>query len=695
MFNLSLFANPARLKREFLAVTEVTHQARPRELQQEFEQLKSEQPDAVMTGNFWRDFLRSYPRQLLTVMTGRVTNTLLILVAVLISQQLLDDSASFTAAIWMLVCYALVQLVMKIINAWVSMCSSQLMVCARTFVTLRMNMKLLRMGQITSDEFSTGNLKTLISSDIYRIGDILHSMSLNGIPCLLGLIFLGPVIVWNMGLPGLLAMAVGFGAMPLAFALGGYVHRKETAIKQEEDQLATIVGEWVTNVRLLRFLSWEPLMQRRVASHVRRLVIESTRQHSANLVNFGVSVTWWLLPIIVLLQTGDTSDMPTLFGSIWMLNHITLYIRWLPDIFINYAAASACVNRLESLFSQRDIADNLMDDWPTSVASAKPVRMHLNNVSFSYGEEPASSGQASPSGTAFEGADASTGPDSAEQTGEGSRDHADASVGHDSAGMADDSSPAQADAVTENDSAEQAGEGSRAQAVIKDLYLTLNLDETVSVIGKVGSGKSTLLKLICAELKPSSGTIQVEFDNGVLANLWHGNIYRRLRECIGYMPQEAYLSNTSLAINVALDSNCDEASVMQAIRLAELEADIQHWQGGLTEEVGETGVNLSGGQKQRVNLARALYSGRDFLVLDDPLSAVDTDTEALLMQSLVGQTQGFLLSSHRLSELEMTSRLLVMEDGAIVEDGNPSELMQDFTSHFSRYLWAGEVEVEV
>ena len=98
---------------------------------------------------------------------------------------------------------------------------------------------------------------------------------------------------------------------------------------------------------------------------------------------------------------------------------------------------------------------------------------------------------------------------------------------------------------------------------------------------------------------------------------------------------------------------------MQAIRMAELEADIGYWEGGIEEEVGETGVNLSGGQKQRVNLARALYSRRAYLVLDDPLSAVDTDTEAALMQNLLTGPDGFLLCSHRLSELKQP-RLFVL-----------------------------------
>jgi ATP-binding cassette subfamily B protein len=624
MFDLAIFANPARLKREFLATTVVAPQAMPQELQREFEQLRDEAPDILMSGNFWWDFVRTYRKHLSLLVLGRGIITVFILAAVLISERILDLANSMTAAVWLLVFYALVQLVMRIINAWTSLLQSQLLVCTRTFVTLRLNAKLLRMGQLSSAEFSTGNLKTLISSDIYRIGDLFHAVFRNGVPCALGLLILGPVIVHYMGIAGVIAILVGFGALPLAFFLGRYIHRKEEVIKAEEDKLATIIGEWVTNVRLLRFLSWEPLMQLRVARHIRRLVIESTREHAVVLVDFGVSVSWWLLPIIALIwanqSMGHSDELVTLFASIWMLNHITLYIRWLPNIFIDYALAAACVKRLNRLFQYRDISDDLLDDYPRAVVKAMPVRLHLNNVSFAY------------------------------------RD---------------------------------------ADFVLKDVFLTLPLDQRVSLIGKVGAGKSTLLKLICAEVKPTEGTVQVEFDNGVVADLWHANVYARYRQSIGYMPQEAYLSNASLAVNVSLETEYEESDVMQAIRLAELEADIGHWRSGTSEEVGETGVNLSGGQKQRVNLARALYSGRRFLVLDDPLSAVDTDTESILMSNLLQGPDGFLLCSHRLSELKKTDRLLVLDHGCIVEDGEPYELISDPDSEFSQHLKAGDFGEEV
>jgi ABC-type bacteriocin/lantibiotic exporter with double-glycine peptidase domain len=618
MFDLAIFANPGRLKREFLKSTDVATQPMGSELRAEFEQIKDENADVLITGHFWRDFCRTYKKHISLLVLGRAITTLLVLVAVLASQRILDESNSLTASLWLLVFFAVAQFVQRIVNAWSALLQSQLLVCTRTFVTLRMNYKLLRMGQLTSDEFSTGNLKTLISSDIYRIADFLHSVSRNGMPCLLALIFLGPVIWMYMGVPGLIAVLAGFGAMPLAYFISGYVHKKEGLIKTEEDTLGTIIGEWVTNVRLLRFLGWEQLMRKKVAAHVRRLVTESTKQHGVNLINFGISVSWWLMPIIALVYAnevmGHSDDLATLFASIWMLNHITMYIRWLPGMFIGHASASACVKRLNTLFEHSDIRDQQMPDCERSVADALPTKMHFSDVSFKYQED----------------------------------------------------------------------------WILNHVNVQLDLREHTSLIGTVGSGKSTLLKLICAEIKPTEGAILVEFDNGVIANLWHRNVYDKVRSEFGYMPQEAYLSNTSLAINVSLDAEFGNGDVMQAIRLAELEADIHHWQRGVEEEVGEIGVNLSGGQKQRVNLARALYSSRPYLVLDDPLSAVDTDTESALMATLLSGPEGFLLSSHRLTELIHTDRLLVLDKGKIIEDGDPGELVINPDSEFNRHLLAGE-----
>jgi ABC-type bacteriocin/lantibiotic exporter with double-glycine peptidase domain len=620
MFDIAIFAHPAKLKKAFLATTEVAPQSMGEELQREFDQLREESPDIHMSGNFWWDFVQTYKNHLMRLVWGRTVMTGLILIAVLASKRILDTNNSMTAAIWLVVFYALVQLVLKVVNAWTAQLQGQLFICVRTFVTLRVNVKLLRTGQLSGEDFSTGNLKTLVSSDIYRIAELLHGVARNGLPCLLGLLLLGPVIVYYMGWPGVIAIIVAFGAMPLSFLLGKYVHKKEGLIKIEEDTLATIVGEWVTNVRLLRFLGWETLMRHRIAAHIRCLVIEATQQHGVNLINFGISVTWWLFPIVALIWANgamnDSQEVATLFASIWMLNHITLYIRFLPDIFISYASASACVDRLSKLFQHRDIHDDLLAPTGRVSPSLSPAKLHFRQVGFHY-------------------------------------EHA-------------------------------------STEVISNLDLVLDLREGVSLIGRVGAGKSTLLKLACAELKPTSGEILVEFSDGTVLGLWHADVYAKFRESVGYMPQEAYLSNTNLAVNISLNTAYTEAAVMRAIRMAELEADIGYWDSGLTEEVGETGVNLSGGQKQRVNLARALYSNRPYLILDDPLSAVDTDTEGRLMATINECPDGYLLSTHRLTELQQTDRVLVMEAGRIVEDGDPKLLEKDRRSEFSQQLRAGE-----
>ncbi|HAK53597.1 MAG TPA: hypothetical protein DCM54_17100, partial [Gammaproteobacteria bacterium] len=133
----------------------------------EFDQIREEHPEILMSGNFWLDFIRTYPRHLWLIVLGRSVITFMILASVLASARILDVTNTVTAAVWLLVFYTVVQVIMKVVNAWTSLLKNQLLVCTRTFVTLRVNAKLLYMGTLSSDEFSMGNLKTLISSDIY------------------------------------------------------------------------------------------------------------------------------------------------------------------------------------------------------------------------------------------------------------------------------------------------------------------------------------------------------------------------------------------------------------------------------------------------------------------------------------------------------------------------------------------------
>jgi ABC-type bacteriocin/lantibiotic exporter with double-glycine peptidase domain len=207
-------------------------------------------------------------------------------------------------------------------------------------------------------------------------------------------------------------------------------------------------------------------------------------------------------------------------------------------------------------------------------------------------------------------------------------------------------------------------------------------------VGSVASGKTTLLDCLIGELPPTKGTVLVEFSNGTKGDLWNPEIYSAYRRNIAYSPQQPFLSNAAMRDNIDLSSNCSLEDLQSAIALSELSEDLVLFRRGLDEEVGESGINLSGGQRQRVSLARAFLSKRSILVLDDPLSAVDPRTEKALMDSILAKSRGVILVSHRLIELERCDRVIVMERGVVVEDGEPKLLAKDEKTHFSAFLRA-------
>jgi ABC-type bacteriocin/lantibiotic exporter with double-glycine peptidase domain len=133
---------------------------------------------------------------------------------------------------------------------------------------------------------------------------------------------------------------------------------------------------------------------------------------------------------------------------------------------------------------------------------------------------------------------------------------------------------------------------------------------------------------------------------------------------------------------------------VEAAYWAELEADLQALPNGIDQELGESGINLSGGQRQRLNLARARFSDRDYMILDDTLSALDTKTEKALMKRLQIREKGFVLVTHRTGELMRVEEVIVMRGGTFIERGSPKELSENSESQFLRVLNAYEREAQ-
>ncbi|PID38435.1 MAG: ABC transporter ATP-binding protein, partial [Proteobacteria bacterium] len=215
--------------------------------------------------------------------------------------------------------------------------------------------------------------------------------------------------------------------------------------------------------------------------------------------------------------------------------------------------------------------------------------------------------------------------------------------------------------------------------VLAGIDLTLEEGQVLGVVGRLGSGKTVLAETVARLVEVPEGVLFYGGRDATDLDV------QEVRGRIAYAPQDPFLFSATLAENIAfglsetdeLDGEERAARIDAALEAAGLSADIEALPDGLETLVGERGIGLSGGQRQRVALARAIASDRPLLILDDSLSAVDAETEerilAGLRRTLAGRTA--LLISHRLSALAHADRVLVLDEGRIVEEGAPSELL--------------------
>jgi ATP-binding cassette subfamily B multidrug efflux pump len=206
-----------------------------------------------------------------------------------------------------------------------------------------------------------------------------------------------------------------------------------------------------------------------------------------------------------------------------------------------------------------------------------------------------------------------------------------------------------------------------------DVSFTVPEGSLVAVVGPTGSGKSTLGALVSRLYEPPPGTV---FVGGVdVLDLPRG----RLRRSLGYVPQEAFLFSRSIGDNVALgDETAPEARLRAAAETAGLGPEIEGFPEGWETVVGERGLTLSGGQRQRVALARSLVPEASILILDDVFSAVDAGKESEILGALRAAVTGrsTLVMTHRLRVAQEADRVIVLDEGRVVEQGTHAELLE-------------------
>lgn len=207
---------------------------------------------------------------------------------------------------------------------------------------------------------------------------------------------------------------------------------------------------------------------------------------------------------------------------------------------------------------------------------------------------------------------------------------------------------------------------------VDNVSFNVNPGESLAIVGTTGSGKSTIANLICRMFDVSDGSILID---GHPIDAINPEVLRRQ---IGYIPQDVFLFSDSIANNIAFGSQeISHDKIMQSAKDADLYDNVMDFPEQFETVLGERGITLSGGQKQRVSIARAIARDPKILILDDALSAVDTKTEHIILNSMKRIMQGrtSIIISHRVSSAKLANRILVLDEGKVVEKGTHEELI--------------------
>ncbi|MFM1807943.1 MAG: hypothetical protein RLZZ242_668 [Bacteroidota bacterium] len=208
---------------------------------------------------------------------------------------------------------------------------------------------------------------------------------------------------------------------------------------------------------------------------------------------------------------------------------------------------------------------------------------------------------------------------------------------------------------------------------LKGVSFTVNPGETLAILGKTGSGKSSIIDLATRLLDPSRGAIFLDE-----VNLKEYDIHE-LRAEIGAVPQDAFLFSETIKANIQFgNKEATDEQIIEAAKMADVHDNILSFPKGYDTLLGERGISLSGGQKQRVSIARALIKNAQLYMFDDCLSAVDTETEEVILEHIkrLTATKTTLIVSHRISTIKHADRILVLDQGRVVQEGTHAKLIE-------------------
>jgi ATP-binding cassette subfamily B multidrug efflux pump len=218
---------------------------------------------------------------------------------------------------------------------------------------------------------------------------------------------------------------------------------------------------------------------------------------------------------------------------------------------------------------------------------------------------------------------------------------------------------------------------------LKNISFQLKKGETLGITGPVGSGKSTVIQLLSRFYDPDHGEIKINSKNIRQHNLYD------LRKAMGVVPQEVFLFSDTILNNIAFagEKKFSQNEIEKAAKNAAVYDNIENFPAKFETMVGERGITLSGGQKQRISIARAIISEPQMLVFDDCLSAVDTETESVILSNLkrIMKNKTSIIIAQRISSIKHADKIIYLKNGEITEQGTHEELLNKKGDYFNLF----------
>ncbi|KAF5360296.1 hypothetical protein D9758_009166 [Tetrapyrgos nigripes] len=507
--------------------------------------------------------------------------------------------------------------------------------------------KSLRLSGRSKAEHSVGKITTMISTDATRLdmfSSNVHNVWIAPIQIIIGIALLISQLGYS-ALVGLGVIILGFPIQIFLVRIFFKARRKGVKITDSRVRLTT---EVLQGVRLIKAYAWEDFYTMQISNirtkelkTIKRIIV--ARSFALGLVTF-IPVLAAVLSFITYSLTGHNLNVAVIFTSLQFLNIIRMPMIQLPVVLTSMSDALVALGRIKSFLAAEELEEPYKIDYDQKVAL---------NVDGDFAWETARKVEES---KFSRGADAGKG-------GEGGH-------GKKAAGRGGRGSTSNALPVSRPNTAETLPKKEEKPFELKGLNLSIPRGSFVAIVGRVGSGKSSILQALIGEMRKTRG--EVVFGGSV-----------------AYVPQTPWIRNASLKSNVLFGQDEKEDRFNQVIRACSLERDLEILPQREFTEIGEKGINLSGGQKARVSLARAAYSDSEIILLDDPLSAVDSYVgkeildNCLLSGPLADRTR--ILVTHALHVLDKTDYIYVVEGGEIKERGTFQELMEH-SKLFSRLM---------